>query len=214
MNRGCPWTVPILSGHRTKEGRSGPQSGWRLADHVGIALFPKSCPSPWSASRPPPPPRSPTAPMGSKHRLSAPPPFLSSVSLLILKLTQEFYQFVLSLHRLDLSLIFSLILFNPRPTSIFRRSFKKLTVMDRILREFSTMWLLAMIVEGSIRMIKLPTSSITTLVEINLAILLSTYMHPSLPFTSRSKLKSSPLRLNSKSSSDPRELFPFGIIIM
>lgn len=72
------------------------------------------------------------------------------------------------------------------------------------------MGLLTVVVKSSVGVVELAAGGVSAFVEIDLAILF-TYVSLSLPLTSRSKLKSSAFRLNSKSSSEPRELFPLGI---
>jgi hypothetical protein len=127
--------------------------------------------------------------------------------------TQELDEFVLAFHGLDLRLVLRLVLFDAWSSSILGGAFEEFAVVYGVLGELSAVGLLAVVVEGGVGVVELAAGGVSALVEVDLSVLLAC-VPPSLPFTSRSKLKSSPLRLNSKSSSEPRELLPFGINYM
>lgn len=76
-------------------------------------------------------------------------------------------QLVLLFHRLDLHEVLGLVFFYSWPTSVLGRTFKQLIIEQRVLRELSTMRLLTMVIKRSVRMIKLTTPFITTLVLFN-----------------------------------------------
>ena len=212
-SRGCPWTGQIQWGRRTKGGRFGRRCDWRLANLSNRLFFPMSYPAPLPAIPPRWLSRSPVSPVGSQHILSVPPPSLSSEFLYKQCFTQKFNQLVLALHWFDLCFIFSFVLFDAGSASILWGPFEEFTVVDWVFGELSTVWFLAVVVEGGVWVVELAAGGIAAFIEVDLPVFLSC-LTLCLPLTSRSKLKSSPLRLNSKSSSEPRELLPLGMNII
>jgi hypothetical protein len=85
-------------------------------------------------------------------------------------LTQELDQLVLPFHGFNLRLVFRLIFLNARPSPVLGGPLEDFLIVEGIIREFSSVGLFAVVVEGGIGVVKFSTGRVATFVNIILSV--------------------------------------------